>query len=87
VGWGFSYVAANLVLLEYFGREVGARILSVVWMLSTLAAAGPVAAGMIADHFGTFSPIFVVYAVLLIALALPIFIMRTPVRAAHEVAA
>jgi MFS family permease len=82
VGWGFSYVAANLVLLEYFGREVGARILSAVWMISTLAAAGPAAAGMIADHFGTFSPIFVVYAVLLSALGLPIFFMRCPVRAA-----
>jgi MFS family permease len=72
VGWGFSYVAANLVLLEYFGREVGSRILSAVWMISTLAAAGPAAAGMIADQFGTFSPIFV---------------MRTPVRVACEAAA
>ena len=78
VGWGLSYVSANLVLLEYFGREVGARILSAVWTLSTLAAAGPFAAGMIADHFGTFSPIFLVYAVLLGALALPIFLMRSP---------
>jgi len=87
VGWGFSYVAANLVLLEYFGREVGSRILSAVWMISTLAAAGPAAAGMIADQFGTFSPIFVIYALLLIALALPIFLMRTPVRAACQAAA
>ena len=78
VGWGLSYVSANLVLLEYFGREVGARILSAVWTLSTLAAAGPFAAGMIADHFGSFSPIFLAYAVLLGVLALPIFIMRPP---------
>jgi MFS family permease len=87
VGWGLSYVAANLVLLEYFGREVGSRILSVVWMVSTLAAAGPVAAGMIADHLGTFSPIFVVYALLLIALAVPIFLMRTPVRSICQLTA
>jgi len=88
VGWGLSYVAANLVLLDYFGREVGARILSVVWMVSTLAAAGPVAAGIIADRFGSFSPIFVLYAALLLAVALPIFLMRgPPVRAACEVVA
>jgi MFS family permease len=87
IGWGLSYVAANLVLLEYFGRDVGSRILSVVWMVSTLAAAGPVAAGMIADHLGTFSPIFVVYAVLLIALSVPIFLMRTPVRSVCQLAA
>jgi MFS family permease len=80
VGWGLSYVSANLVLLEYFGREVGARILSAVWTLSTLAAAGPLAAGMIADHFGTFSPMFLAYAVLLAAVAVPIFIMRSPER-------
>jgi MFS family permease len=78
VGWGLSYVSANLVLLEYFGREVGARILSAVWTLSTLAAAGPVAAGMIADHFGSFRPMFLAYALLLAALALPIFMMRSP---------
>jgi MFS family permease len=88
IGWGLSYVAANLVLLDYFGREVGARILSVVWMVSTLAAAGPVAAGIIADRFGTFSPIFVVYAALLLAVALPIFLMRSPpVRTACELVA
>ncbi|HEY2416469.1 MAG TPA: MFS transporter [Steroidobacteraceae bacterium] len=78
VGWGLSYVSANLVLLEYFGREVGARILSAVWMLSTLAAAGPFAAGVIADHFGTFNPIFLAYALLLGILAVPIFLMRAP---------
>jgi MFS family permease len=79
MGWGLSYVAANVLLLEYFGRDVGARILSVVWMISTLAAAGPVAAGIIADRYGTFGPIFSVYAVLLIVAALPIFLMRAPV--------
>jgi MFS family permease len=79
MGWGLSYVAANVLLLDYFGRDVGARILSVVWMISTLAAAGPVAAGIIADRYGTFGPIFSVYAALLLIAALPIFIMRAPV--------
>jgi MFS family permease len=82
MGWGLSYVAANVLLLDYFGRDVGARILSVVWMISTLAAAGPVAAGVIADHYGTFGPIFIAYAVLLLIVALPVFIMRAPVPSA-----
>jgi MFS family permease len=86
-GWGLSYVAANVLLLDYFGREVGARILAIVWMISTLAAVGPVAAGVIADRYGTFSPIFVAYAVLLLLLALPIFTMRAPVRRAYQAAA
>ena len=79
MGWGLSYVAANVLLLDYFGRDVGARILSVVWMISTLAAAGPVAAGIIADRYGTFGPIFSVYAALLFVTALPIYLMRAPV--------
>ncbi len=87
MGWGLSYVAANVLLLEYFGRDVGARILSVVWMISTLAAAGPVAAGMIADRYGTFGPIFSVYAVMLILAALPIFLMRAPVPRSEDMAA
>jgi MFS family permease len=87
MGWGLSYVAANVLLLDYFGRDVGARILSVVWMISTLAAAGPVAAGIIADRYGTFGPIFAAYAVLLIIAALPIFLMRAPVPRSEGAAA
>jgi MFS transporter, OFA family, oxalate/formate antiporter len=87
MGWGLSYVAANVLLLEYFGRDVGARILSVVWMISTLAAAGPVAAGIIADRYGTFGPIFSVYAVLLLVAALPSYMMRAPVPRSEATAA
>lgn len=77
-GWGLSYVAATVVLLEYFGPITGSRILSVVWFLTTIAAAGPLAAGMIADRYATFAPIFTFYAVMLVVLAIPIFMMRAP---------
>ncbi len=78
-GWGLTYVAGTVVLLDYFGGPVGSRILSIVWLLVSVAAAGPAAAGMIADRYGTFSPIFVVYAVMLICLSVPIFLMRRPI--------
>lgn len=80
IGWGLSFVAANLVLLDYFGREVGARILSIVWLVSTCAAAGPLAAGIVADRLGTFSPVFLVYAGLLALLAVPAWRMRAPLQ-------
>lgn len=86
-GWGLSYVAATVVLLEYFGPTTGSRILSVVWFLSTVAAAGPVAAGMIADRYGTFSPIFTFYAGMYVVLAVPIFMMRGPVSRRSEISA
>jgi len=78
IGWGLSFVAAHIVPLNYFGGVTGAKILSVVALLTTLAAAGPLAAGMIADHTGSFSPIYDIYAVLLLILAVPVVMMRAP---------
>jgi MFS family permease len=80
VGWGLAYVAGTVVLLDFFGRTTGAKILSIVWLVSTAAAAGPLAAGMIADRVGSFVPIFLVFAALLVVLAVPVFFMRAPVR-------
>jgi MFS family permease len=80
VGWGWSYLAGCVLPLEYFGREVGSRVLSVVWLVSTAAAAGPLLAGMIADRYGTFSPIFALFAVLSIVLSLALLKMRAPTR-------
>lgn len=78
-GWGLAYVAGTVVLLDYFGGTTGSKILSIVWFLVSVAAAGPIAAGMIADRYGTFAPIFLLYAGMLVALAVPIFAMRRPV--------
>lgn len=78
-GWGFTYVAGTVVLLDYFGGTTGSKILSIVWFLVSVAAAGPIAAGMIADRYGTFAPIFILYAGMLSVLAIPIFMMRRPV--------
>jgi MFS family permease len=77
-GWGLSYVAGTVVLLDYFGNVTGSKILSFVWFIVSFAALGPIAAGLIADNYGTFSPIFVIYTVLLVLLAIPIFAMRPP---------
>jgi MFS family permease len=81
-GWGLSYVAGTVVLLEYFGHVTGSKILSFVWFFVSFAAVGPIAAGMIADNYGTFAPIFVIYTVLLVILSIPIFAMRAPVNPA-----
>lgn len=78
VGWGLSFVAATVVLLNYFGPNTGSRILAIVWLLTTVAAAGPFAAGIIADHYGTFAPIFQLISGLMLLVALPIFVMREP---------
>lgn len=79
-GWGLAYVAGTVILLDYFGPQTGSRILSIVWLLTTVAAAGPLAAGIIADRFGTFAPMFDAYAAMFLLLAAPVFVMRAPAR-------
>jgi MFS family permease len=86
-GWGLAYVAGTVVLLEYFGAVTGSKILSIVWLLTTVAAAGPLAAGMIADRTGSFVPIFDIFAGLLLVLAIPTLFMRAPILRAQPRAA
>jgi hypothetical protein len=64
--------------MRYFGGPTGARVLAVVQLVMTAGAAGPIGAGLIADRWGTFTPIFALYAVVLFMLALPVLLMRAP---------
>lgn len=77
-GWGLTYVAGTVLLVDYFGGAVGSRILSVVWLASSIAAGGPVLAGVVVDRFGTFVPIFILFGVLMLGLAIPIWRMHPP---------
>jgi MFS family permease len=83
-GWGLSYVAGTVVLLEFFGRDIGSQLLSFVWFIVSVAAAGPIAAGVIGDTYGTFAPIYVLYAGAMVVLSIPIFLMRRPADRAAE---
>lgn len=78
-GWAFALVAGWVVLMRYFGGPTGARILATVQLITTVGAAGPIGAGLIADRWGTFTPIFGLYAIVLFALVLPVALMRPPV--------
>ncbi|TWB15319.1 cyanate permease [Nitrospirillum amazonense] len=81
IGWGVAYLAASVLLLEYFGKDIGSQVLGMVWTITTVAAAGPVAAGAIADQIGTFAPIFYLYAVLMVAAIVPLVLLGRPVLA------
>ncbi|MEA1672116.1 CynX/NimT family MFS transporter [Nitrospirillum sp. BR 11163] len=81
IGWGVAYLAASVLLLEYFGKDIGSQVLGMVWTITTVAAAGPVAAGAIADQIGTFAPIFYLYAVLMVAAIVPLALLGRPVLA------
>ena len=77
-GWGLSYVAGTVLLIEFFGRDIGSQLLSCVWFIVSVAAFGPVAAGFFGDNYGTFAPIYVIYGAMMALLAFPILVMRRP---------
>jgi len=77
-GWAFALVAGWVVLMRYFGGPTGARILAIVQLVTTIGAAGPIGAGIIADRWGTFTPIFAIYAIVLFALTIPVALVRPP---------
>ena len=83
-GWGASWLSAHLLLLEYFGKNVAAPVLSSAQLITTVAILGPVFAGMMADALGTFSPFFYVLAAMLAAIAVACAGMRAPMRQGRD---
>jgi len=77
-GWGITVVATMVVLVERFGRVLGAQLLGVSHQISSVAAFGPLAAGLAADKVGSFAPVFFTFAFALGLLALFIQILKDP---------
>lgn len=89
LGWGGTYVATHVLLVEAFGRPLSASLLSAAHLWSTIATAGPFLAGLVADRFGSFAPIFWFYAASLVALTIAVALLRMPgadsaVRSTHQ---
>jgi cyanate permease len=77
-GWGITVVATMVLLVDCFGRVIGAQLLGAAHQISSIAAFGPLAAGMAADKIGSFAPVFFAFAVALGVLALIIQVLRDP---------
>jgi hypothetical protein len=78
VGWGSSWLGATLLLLEYFGAGIAAETVSTATLITTVALAGPVVAGRIADVTGTFVPFFYASAGIMLITALVCTTLRAP---------
>ena len=55
-GYGLSYLATAVLLLRWFGPRRNLELFSVMALVSTLAAVGPWAAGVVHDRTGGFTP-------------------------------
>ena len=62
IGYGVSYLATILLLLNYFGRRRNLELFSIMCLVSTLAAGGPWLAGFMRDRFGGFEGAFWLFA-------------------------
>ena len=80
VGWGAAYLAITVLMIKYFGPRTGSDGMSLVWLLTVIAALAPAGAGMVADSLGSFGPAFVAGALMLLPIAVGLLIVRDPVR-------
>ena len=83
-GWGASWLAANLLLLDYFGAHIVAPMMSAATLATTAGIIGPIAAGMVADATGSFVPFFYLLAGIMVLTALVCAGMRPPGAASRD---
>ncbi len=78
IGYGVSYLATILLLLNYFGRRRNLELFSIMCLVSTLAAGGPWLAGFMRDRLGGFAAAFWLFAGLAVVVMLAVAAMRPP---------
>ena len=84
VGFGMTILSVTILLLNYYGRKNNLAIFSLICLVGTPAALGPVIGGMMRDHLGSFGPTFQVYAMVIGLIAVAVLFMRPPRKASVE---
>jgi MFS transporter, OFA family, oxalate/formate antiporter len=80
IGYGLTFFAASILLLDYFGRGPYLELFATVNLISTVGAVAPTLAGLTRDHTGSFTPFFLALSVLVALVLLAVILMRTPHR-------
>ncbi len=80
IGYGLTFFAATILLLDYFGRGPYLELFSTVNLIATTGAVAPTLAGLTRDQTGGFMPFFVVLAVAVALVLLAVATMRAPHR-------
>lgn len=57
LGYGVSFLATTVLLLKWFGRRRNLELFSIMCLVSTVAALGPVLGGWAHDRTGSFAPV------------------------------
>lgn len=81
VGYGLSFVASTVLLLQYFGRKANLELYSIMCLISTSAAIGPAVGGWARDTLGSFSGVFLLCAFATLLMLAATAIMSPPAAA------
>jgi len=78
-GFGLSFLSSTLLLLQYFGKKANLELFSIMCMLSTTAALGPLIGGWARDVLGNFWAVLMVHGVITGTILIASFFLRPPV--------
>ncbi len=76
--FGMILFATTVLAIEYFGLKNSPAILGAMNLFATVAMLGPTLTGLTGDVFGSFSPVFIVYALGAATLAAMALLIRNP---------
>ena len=80
LGFGLSFIAPTILLLQYFGKKANLELFSIMCLLSTVAAAGPAVGGWARDTWGSFTAMFAICTVITVAMLIATVFLKPPVR-------
>lgn len=78
IGYGLTFFASTILLLDYFGRKPNLELFSLVNLISTVGAVAPAWAGYTRDVTGGFMPFFLGLSALVALVLLAVVVMRAP---------
>jgi len=76
--FGMALFATTALLIDYFGLKNSPALLGGANLAATVAMLGPTIAGWTADHWDSFSPIFMIYAGAALIAAILVAMMPVP---------
>lgn len=76
--FGMALFASTALLIDYFGLRNSPALLGGANLAATIAMLGPTIAGQTADRWGSFSPIFLIYAGAALVAAIGVATMADP---------
>jgi MFS family permease len=76
--FGMALFATTALLIDYFGLKNSPALLGGANLAATVAMLGPTLAGRTADEWGSFAPIFMIYAGGALVAAAAVAFMRDP---------